>query len=103
MPSVEILDGIYSNFDPDSVTPTIELKPDLRQQNTITFLHERYSGSYSLGSQIYKPGFDKENISILILARLSLHVLLVKKMPTLTFSHKVVLCVGWLLKSELKS
>ena len=30
-----------STFDPDSVTPTVELTNDLRQQNTLAFLHDR--------------------------------------------------------------
>ena len=29
------------DFDPDTVTPIVELNKDLRQQNTIAFLHDR--------------------------------------------------------------
>ena len=29
------------DFDPDTVTPVVELNNDLRQQNTIAFLHDR--------------------------------------------------------------
>ena len=31
------------DFDPDTVTPIVELNKDLRQQNTIAFLHDRLS------------------------------------------------------------
>ena len=32
----------FSDFDPDSVTPVIEMNNDLRQQNTITILYEKF-------------------------------------------------------------
>ena len=36
------LNFCFSDFDPDSVTPVIEMNTDLRQQNTITILYEKF-------------------------------------------------------------
>ena len=33
---------VFSDFDPDSVTPVKEMTTDLRQQNTITILYEKF-------------------------------------------------------------
>ena len=41
MPDEELFYHSCRDFDPDTVTPIVELNKDLRQQNTIAFLYDR--------------------------------------------------------------